>query len=59
MEVLILIPKEPYNTFNFPGWGGGGAPDLLILHLSLDSEIKRICRNHSYSEIYGILIAAS
>ena len=27
MEVVILIPKETYNTCNFPG--GGGGPDLL------------------------------
>ena len=27
MEVVILIPKETYNTCNFPGAGGG--PDLL------------------------------
>ena len=27
MEVVILIPKETYNTCNFPG--GGGGLDLL------------------------------
>ena len=30
---LILIPKETYNTCNFPGLG----PDLLTPHLSMDS----------------------
>ena len=58
MKVLILIPKETYNTINFPGGGGGGSgsPDP---HLSMDSEIKRIGRNDGYSQIYGCSIAAS
>ena len=54
MEVVILIPKETYNTCNFPG--GGGGPDLLTPHLSMDSEIKRIGRNYRYSQIYGCSI---
>ena len=28
MEVVILIPKETYNTCNFPG-GGSRSPDPL------------------------------
>ena len=57
MKVLILIPKETYNTINFPGGGGvSGSPDP---HLSMDSEIKRIGRNDRYSQIYGCSIAAS
>ena len=60
VEVLILIPKETYNTCNFPGLvGGGGDPDLLTPHLSLDSEIKRIGRNDRFSQIYGCSMAAS
>ena len=56
MEVLILIPKETYNTCNFPRGGvGSGSPDP---HLSMDSEIKRIGRNDRYSLIYGCSIAA-
>ena len=27
MEVVILIPKETYNTCNFLGGGGSGSPD--------------------------------
>ena len=56
MEVVILIPKETYNTCTFQfsgGGGGGGGPDLLTPHLSMDSEIKRIGRNDRYSQIYG------
>ena len=57
MEVVILIPKETYNTCNFPGGGGGsGSPDP---HLSMDSEIKRIGRYDRYSQIYCYSIAAS
>ena len=44
MEVLILIPKETYNTCNFLGGGGGGggvggsgSPDP---HLSMNSLLR-------------------
>ena len=57
MEVLILIPKETYNTCNFPRGGGGWDPNLLTPHLSMDSEIKGIGRNDRYSLIYGCSIA--
>ena len=57
MEVLILIPKETYNTCNFRG--GGGGLDLLTPNLSMDSEIKRIGRNDRYSQIYGCSIATN
>ena len=58
MEVVILSPKETYNTCNFPRGGGGvsGSPDP---HLFMDSEIKRIDSNDRYSQIYGCSIAAS
>ena len=35
MEVLILIPKETYNTCNFLGGEGSGSPGP---HLSMDSK---------------------
>ena len=41
LEVVILIPKETYNTCNFPG-GGGGGPDPLTSTSLLISEIRRI-----------------
>ena len=40
MEVVILIPKETFNTCNFP-WGGGGGSGSPDPHLTIDSEIKR------------------
>ena len=49
VEVLILIPKETFKTCNFPGGGGGGGSGSPGLHLSMDSEIKRIGRNDKYS----------
>ena len=43
MKVLILIPKETYNTCKFPGGGGGvrisGPPTSLRIH---NSEIKAV-----------------
>ena len=56
MEVVILTPKETYNTCNFLGGGGSGSPDP---NLSMDSEIKRIGGNDRYSQIYGCSIVAN
>ena len=39
MEVIILIPKEIYNTCYFLGEGcrGSGSPER---HLSVDSQLR-------------------
>ena len=38
MEVIILIPKETYDTCIF--LGGGGCRESLDPHLSVDSQLR-------------------
>ena len=49
MEVLILIPKETYNTCNFLGEEGADllTPTSLWIH---NSKIKRIGKNDRCSQ---------
>ena len=59
MEVLILIPKETYNTCNFPGevvWTS--SPDT---HLSMDSfqKSRESVEMKDAPQIYGCSIKAA
>ena len=56
MEVVILIPKETYNTCNFPGGGWSGSPDPTSLWTQKSRESVETIDTPKYTVVQQLQV---